>query len=195
MVSQRETPLFPLNTVLFPGGVLPLRIFEPRYVDMVRNCMREGCEFGILLIREGAEAGPARAYEVGTLARIVDFDQLPDKLLGITTRGTERFRALTSRIQDDGLMVAHIEYLPADPVLPLPEEFVRYGKLLEQALPQMGAYFAHLEPRYGDAAWVSGRLAELVPIPLADKQRLLEIDDPIERLHVLQPLMRGELAN
>jgi len=189
-------PLFPLNTVLFPGGVLPLRIFETRYVDMVKRCMRAGSAFGVALIRTGVEAGgSATAHSVGTLAQIVDFDQLPDKLLGITTRGTRRFRTLTLRVQDDGLHLADIELLSLDPVMVLPEEFSRYAKLLEQALPQMGDFFKHLEPHYDDAAWVGGRLAEIMPLALQDKQRLLEMDDPIERLHVLQPLMHGETAN
>jgi Lon protease-like protein len=158
--------------------------------------MREGGEFGVVLIRQGVEAGgEATHHDIGTLARIVDFDQLPDKLLGITARGTRRFRALTSRVQSDGLHVARIELLPAEPAIPLPGEFTHYAKLLEQALPQMGDFFKHLEPHYDDAAWISGRLAEVLPIELSDKQRILEMDDPLLRLQVLQPLMRGEVAN
>ena len=191
-----DIPLFPLNTVLFPGGVLPLRIFETRYVDMVKRCMRDGSEFGIALIQKGVEAGgDAAAHSVGTLARIVDFDQLPDKFLGITCRGTRRFKSLATHIQSDGLHRAKIEVLEPDPAIALPEEFVRYAELLQQALPQMGDYFKHLEVQYGDAAWVSGRLAEVMPIPLPEKQKLLEIDDPLQRLHVLQPLMHGEAPN
>jgi len=187
-----DVPLFPLNTVLFPGGVLPLRIFEPRYLDMIKRCMRDAGEFGVVLIREGREAGtPVSAHDVGTLAQVVDFDQLPDKMLGITTRGTRRFRALTQHVQSDGLNVAQVELLKPDPKVALPKEFERYAKLLEQALPQMGDFFQHLTPLYGDAAWVSGRLAEVLPIPLDEKQRLLAMDDPIERLRVLQPLIHG----
>src|SRR5262252_1411285 len=125
-----EIPLFPLNTVLFPGGVLPLRIFEPRYLDMVKRCMREGSTFGVVLIRSGGETqSSAATYDVGTLAQIVDFDQLPDGLLGITTRGTERFRADQKRVLDDGLHVAEVQKLSADPEVALPEEFSRYAKL------------------------------------------------------------------
>ena len=195
-MAATEVPLFPLNTVLFPGGVLPLRIFESRYVDMVRRCMRDGSEFGVVLIRQGVEAGgAATCVDVGTLACIVDFDQLPDGLLGITARGTRRFRVGASRVQDDGLHVANIELLSPDASIPLPDEFVLYAKLLEQALPQMGDFFRHLEPQYGDSSWVAGRLAEVLPISLADKQRILEMDDPLSRLNVLQPLMRGEAGN
>lgn len=192
---QTEIPLFPLNTVLFPGGVLPLRIFEPRYLDMVGRCMREGSEFGVVLIREGVEAGGgASVFSLGTLAQIVDFDQLPDKLLGITTRGTRRFRVLSARTEDDGLHVARVEVLPEPDSVPLPLDFQRYAALLEQALPQMGDFFKHLQPRYDDAGWVSGRLTEVLPIALQDKQRLLEMDDPLARLELLQPLL-GSSAN
>jgi Lon protease-like protein len=195
-MPEIEIPLFPLNTVLFPGGVLPLRIFEPRYVDMVKRCMRAGSAFGVALIRDGNEAGGrATTHGIGTLAQIVDFDQLPDKLLGITTRGTQRFRITTTRLQDDGLHLSAVELLPSDPGIALPEEFARYANLLEQALPQMGDFFKHIEPHYDDASWVSGRLAEIMPLALHDKQRLLEMDDPVERLHVLQPLLRGAAAN
>jgi len=187
-----EVPLFPLNTVLFPGGVLPLRIFEPRYVDMIGRSMREGSEFGIVLIREGVEAGgDATAYSMGTMAQIVDFDQLPDKLLGVTTRGTRRFHVLSSRVLQDGLNVARVEFVPEETRVSLPEEFAHYAALLEQALPQMGDFFKHLQPQYDDAAWVSGRLTEVLPIPLQEKQRLLEMNDPIARLHLLQPLLSG----
>ena len=195
-MTASEIPLFPLNTVLFPGGVLPLRIFEPRYLAMVKRCMREGSAFGVALIQSGRETdAQVVACSVGTLAQIVDFDQLPDKLLGITTRGTQRFRSLNARVRDDGLHVSQVELLPIDPVIALPEEFVHYAKLLEEALPQMGDFFKHLQPQYDDAGWVSGRLAEVLPIPLEEKQRLLEMDDPIARLHVLQPLIRGTAGN
>lgn len=189
----QETPLFPLNTVLFPGGVLPLRIFESRYVDMVSRCMREGGEFGVLLIESGREAGGSVTYRsVGTLARIVDFDQLPNKMLGIAARGTQRFRTLATRVQSDGLHVAEIDRLPPEASIPLPKEFARYARLLEEALPQMGDFFRYLEPQYGDTAWVCGRLAEILPIAMLEKQRVLELDDPLARMEILQPLMRAD---
>jgi len=191
-----EIPLFPLNTVLFPGGVLPLRIFEPRYVDMVRRCMREGSEFGIALIREGVEAGgPASTYEVGTMAQIVDFDQTKDGLLGITTRGTRRFRIRSTRRQADGLNLAIVESLPAESVVALPDEYGVFARMLIEALPQMGDYFKHLQPQYDDAGWVASRVAEVMPIPLTMKQRLLETDDSVERWELLTPLLRGGAAN
>src|ERR1700754_2017230 len=104
--GSTELPLFPLNTVLFPGGPLPLRIFEPRYVDMIRKCMREGAPFGVLLIRSGKEVGDvSSAADVGTSARIVDFHQMPDGLLGIVCTGEQKFRVEDRRVQADGLHV------------------------------------------------------------------------------------------
>src|SRR5690348_14909498 len=111
----KALPLFPLNTVLFPGGPLPLRIFETRYVDMVRHCMRERCPFGVVLIHAGAEVGAvADTAAVGTTARIVDFHPMPDGLLGISCVGEHKFRVLRRWTQSDGLNVADITMLPED---------------------------------------------------------------------------------
>ena len=104
-----QVPLFPLRTVLYPGGPLPLRIFEPRYVDMIGRCMKTDSPFGVLLIKEGSEDGPATTYEVGTLARITDWYQGSDGLLGITALGEQRFRLISSRREADGLNVGEIE--------------------------------------------------------------------------------------
>lgn len=195
-MNATQVPLFPLNTVLFPGGILPLRIFEPRYLDMVRRCMRDSSAFGVILLREGREVdAKVKIYSVGTLAQVVDFDLLPDNLLGITARGTERFRCLDWSTQSDGLHVARIESLAPERKMALPPEFSRLARLLEEALPRMGDFFQHLEPQYEDAAWVSGRLAEVLPLALPDKQRLLEMDDPLERLRILGPAIRGEAGN
>src|SRR5262245_56438120 len=111
--NSAEIPLFPLNTVLFPGGPLPLRIFEPRYVDMVRYCMRERAPFGVVLIRAGVEAGGAvsSTADVGTSARIVDFFQMPDGLLGLKCLGERKFRVSSRRTQSDGLNMGTVEWV------------------------------------------------------------------------------------
>jgi Lon protease-like protein len=189
MSDAREIPLFPLNTVLFPGGPLPLRIFEARYVDLVRRCLRDDSGFGVVLIREGVEAGgPALTCDVGTYARIVDFSQQPDGLLGIRAQGERRFRIRDRRRARDGLNLADVEWLPVDPALPLPKEFAELGPALEAILEQLGEPYASLERRAEDAAWVAGRLAEILPIPPAHKQHCLELDDPVERLRYLRPM-------
>jgi Lon protease-like protein len=183
--------LFPLNIVLFPGGPLPLRIFETRYVDMVRRCMREGTNFGVVLIREGREVGPAETFDVGTLADIVDFHQLSDGLLGLSCVGRQRFRIRSRSRQADGLNLAEIDPLQPESALPVPARHSRLAELLKNVLPQLGEVYEGLEMRPDDAAWVGYRLAEILPIPLADKQRVLELDDPIQRLDVLSPLAPG----
>ena len=180
--------LFPLNMVLFPGGPLPLRIFETRYVDMVRRCMREGASFGVVLIREGREVGPAETFDVGTLADIVDFHQLSDGLLGLSCVGRQRFRIRSRHIQADGLNLAEVDRLQPETAVPVPARHSRLAELLKNVLPQLGEVYEGIEMRPDDAAWVGYRLAEILPIPLADKQRVLELDDPIQRLDVLSPL-------
>ena len=189
--GSAELPLFPLNTVLFPNGPLPLRIFEPRYVDMVRKCMREGAPFGVLLIRAGQEAGEvSSAADVGTSARIVDFQQLPDGLLGILCLGDQRFRLEDRRVQADGLNLGTITWLPPEPATPLPPQHAHLGLLLKRALPQISDVYKAVPPGFEDAGWVSSRLAEILPISLSDKQECLEMDDPLARLERLAPFIR-----
>jgi hypothetical protein len=179
-----EIPLFPLNLVLFPDGPLPLRIFETRYYDMVRRCMREGRGFGVVLIREGREVGLSDTdlYEVGTMAEITDFHQLQDGLLGLSCVGRQRFRIIERRRQADGLHLGEVEWLNIEPSLAVPARHQRLSTLLGTVLPQLGEVYSNIEMRLDDAAWVGHRLAEILPIPLGDKQSYLEIDDPVERL-------------
>ena len=185
--------LFPLNIVLFPGGALPLRIFETRYVDMVRRCMRGSQAFGVALIREGKEVGPAETFDVGTLAKIVDFHQLSDGLLGLSCVGEQRFRIRSRGRQADGLNLAEVDWLASEPAVAVPERHARLPELLKSVLPQLGEVYTGIEMRLDDAAWVGHRLAEILPIPLADKQRCLELDDPVERLDVLGPLVKDSV--
>jgi Lon protease-like protein len=176
-------PLFPLNTVLFPGGPLSLRIFEPRYLDMVRRCLKEQSVFGVLLIVEGEEAGAVAAVaDTGTSARLVDFDTLPDGLLGVVCVGEQRFRVQRRWLQDDGLNLGEVAYLPADAPCGLPEEFEHLGELLREVLPRLGGAYMHVEASFDDAGWVSNRWAEILPLSRTEKQELLELTDPLARL-------------
>ncbi len=191
MGERAEIPLFPLNTVLFPGGPLPLRIFETRYTDMVRRCMREDSGFGVVLIRAGAEVGEvAGTADVGTLARIVDFYPLPDRLLGITCRGDRRFRVLRRWREPGGLNMAEVEWLPEAQAVAVPEEYQHLAGLLRKVLPELGDLYQSVERRFDDANWVGCRLVEILPISLGDKQACLEIEDPLLRLAQLSPLIR-----
>jgi hypothetical protein len=180
--------LFPLNIVLFPDGLLPLRIFETRYVDMVTRCLREDRGFGVVSIREGREVGPAQFHDVGTMAKIMDFDRLPDGLLGLTCVGQGRFRVHQRSLAADGLNVADVTALAPEPAMAVPGRHARLAELLRNVLPQLGEVYAGIEMHLDDAAWVGHRLAEILPISLRDKQSLLELDDPLQRLDLLAPL-------
>jgi Lon protease-like protein len=190
--TRTQFALFPLQVVLFPGGSLPLRIFETRYVDMVRDCMRTSSSFGVVLIRAGSEVGPAQTFEVGTAASIVDFNQLSDGFLGISCSGTQRFRIKTSGVQADGLNVASVEWLDVEPALSIPPRHAPLAELLESVLPRLGEGYTNMEMKLDDAAWVGHRLAEILPIPLAQKQFCLELDDSIARLEFLAPLVSAQ---
>jgi len=183
-VDLNALPLFPLNAVLFPGGPLALRIFEPRYLDMVRRCMRDGSSFGVVTLLEGAEAGaPARRVaELGTSARIVDFDPLPDGLLGLTCLGGERFRVLRRSQQEDGLNLGEVEWLAAEVPQLLPEPLQYLAAGLRELLPKLGHGYAHVAADYADAGWVANRWAEVLPLELEQKLALLGLEQPLERL-------------
>ena len=183
MTSTCELPLFPLSTVLFPGGPLRLRIFEPRYLDMVRSCLKASRAFGVVLILEGEEAGEVVSVaSTGTSARVVDFDTLPDGLLGIDCLGEQCFRVLKRWQQPDGLNIAELEYLPDDVPCALPAELMHLGDLLRELLPQLGERYAHVVAQYQDAGWVGNRWAEVLPLTVAEQQQLLELADPLARL-------------
>ncbi len=190
-MKRHEIPLFPLNAVLFPGSTLGLRIFEARYLDMVRECARSGRGFGVCLIMQGQEAGePALPAAVGTLASIVDFDTLPDGLLGISVTGGARFRVQRSRIRGNGLVIGEVRGWPDEPVVPVPLEFSLLPAILERLAEQSGLSWRNgPRERYDDASWVGFRLAELLPLGDAERQHLLEVTDPVERLTALRDAM------
>ena len=185
-----QIPLFPLNTVLFPGGPLPLRIFESRYLDMISRCMKDDISFGVLLIRDGHEAGPATTHEIGTLARVTDWYQGSDGLLGITAIGGQRFRLCSAERQDDGLNVGEIELLPAVEPTVLPEEHRSLKPILESVLNDLGRLYEDLERRYDDAAWVAWRFVEILPIDPEEKQTLLESGDIARCLRRIEEVLR-----
>jgi uncharacterized protein len=179
-------PLFPLHTVLFPGGPLPLRIFETRYTDMVRRCMREQLPFGVILIQEGEEAGEvATTAAVGCSARIADFGTLEDGLLGISCVGERRFRVQRVWRANDGLNMGEVEWFDPVPPIALPEVHARLAQTVRRALDELEDVYTNVERRFEDAEWVGNRLAEMLPIAPEDKQALLELEDPLALLEAL----------
>jgi hypothetical protein len=186
-MSIIEIPLFPLRSVLFPGGFLPLRIFEQRYLKMVRDCARNETGFGVCLIREGEEAvSPVKTTEIGTHARIVDWYTLEDGLLGVSAVGTVRFIVDTSWQEDDGLFRARVNVLPEPAPHRLPEAYSLLAEVLGRFMEKVGhQYPSWSEDCLEDAVWVGYRLAELLPLAGIEKQHLLELSDPMERLQSL----------
>ena len=167
-----RVPLFPLRSPLFPGGLLRLRIFERRYLDMVRDCARDGSVFGVCLILDGDRAGaPALPAAIGTGAHIVDFHKGDDGLLGIDARGGKRFHVERSGVRDDGLILAQVQWLLDDPEQPVPAEYGLLATLLQHLLERFGD-LPDDASKFDDAAWVGWRLAELLPLQPAQQQCL-----------------------
>lgn len=187
-----QVPLFPLNVVLYPGGPLPLRIFESRYIDMIGERMRNDGPFGVLLIREGVESGgSATTWDIGTLARIVDFYQGSDGLLGVTAIGGQRFRLQHAERAADGLNVGDVELLPEEPKVALPDEFRPLADILAGVLDDLGKLYENLPRELDDAGWVANRFLEILPIRLEEKQQLLASNDALQRLDLVSQVLNS----
>lgn len=185
-------PLFPLGTVLFPGGRLPLRVFEQRYMSMCTRCLKDNTPFGICLLQSGHEVAqpgqaPAQAHATGTLATIGDWDMAQLGILNITAQGGQRFRVLRQWQEPDGLLVGKVALLDDDDATPVPEKHARLLPLLRAIIDDLAdAPNAPVTPhRFHDAGWVGMRLAEILPIPASAKQTLLEVDDVCDRLEII----------
>ena len=188
-MSDQGVPIFPLRTILFPGSKLPLRIFEPRYLDMVSHCMRSNIEFGIVLSRKVPQPGMLETYAKGTLATIIDWNQGDDGLLGITTLGTNKFELLSMTKQEDGLNIGDIRIVEKEEDFKAPSNFDNMINLLEAILEDVDLYHKR-DKFFKSASWVSFRFAEILPLKIEDKQKCLEFDDPILRLNFLEPLIK-----
>lgn len=189
-MSEAETyrlPLFPLSSVVLPGGLFALRLFEARYLDLVGECLRNDSGFGICLIRQGGEAGePALPFGTGTEVRIVDWDQQSDGLLGITVQGQHKVRVHELWTEANQLVAAHVEALPPEPAESVPPECAGLVQILDKLLRQLEPTIRYEAPQWDDAAWVGGRLVELLPLPPRTRQYLVELDNPTARLHELR---------
>lgn len=184
--------------MLFPGGRLPLRIFEQRYMDMAKRCLKDGSPFGVCAIREGAEVlntvgAPALPYDVGTLARIAEWDMPQLGMLHIVALAGERFRIVERRVERNGLQVARVSPLSPERDAPIPDGAAACVRLLERVIEQQPELIA-APHRLDSASWVGARLSELLPLPLAERQALLELDDPAERLARLALKIRASRA-
>ena len=187
-MATETLPLFPLGTVLFPGGLLDLRVFEPRYLDMVRDCGRGDHGFGVCLILQGEEVGaPALPAAVGCEARSEDFSSSPDGLLQLKVRGGRRFHVEHSRVRDNGLVVGEVRWLPAPPPRTLRPEYDLLALLLRRMVERAGPAnrMQATEADFRDADWVGWRLAEWLPLDGDERQLLLQDDAADQRLQRL----------
>ncbi len=182
-----DVPLFPLSAVLFPEGELRLRIFEPRYLDLVRECAGGGASFGVCLILKGSETDAlAATASVGTLARIADFFSDENGLLGIRVQGRDRFEVHRLHMRDSGLARADVTCWPREPVMQLPPQFTLLADILRRLIEQAAPHLRHVEEaRFDDASWVGFRLAELLPLEPDERQMMLELREPAQRLAAL----------
>lgn len=188
-----EMAIFPLETVLFPDGVLTLRVFEARYLDLVSECTAAGTPFGVCRITEGSETDPGASHEaVGCTARIVDFDVEDSGLLNVRALGGQRFRVLDRRLRQDGLVRADIEMIDPDDEVRVPEEHADCETLVRRLVDDLVAREADpmrrmiAEPyRFDSASWVGNRICEFLPIPSRARQKLMELDDPVTRLSLI----------
>ncbi|HEX6706233.1 MAG TPA: LON peptidase substrate-binding domain-containing protein [Albitalea sp.] len=195
-----ELPLFPLQTVLFPDGLLSLKVFEARYLDLMGSCLREGTPFGVVALKQGTEARKVSSDTVnfeamGTLAQLLDVDSAQAGILQVRCRGKQRFSVRKSRQQDDGLWIARIESLPDDELVAPAEGLLETVKGLANAIATLKAQGSEpfLAPyRFDDAGWVANRWCEILPISLAAKQKLMELPDGQMRLQLVDEFLRSK---
>jgi hypothetical protein len=197
--ASRESalPLFPLKTVLFPGGVLPLKVFEQRYVTMVKTCLKDEAPFGVCLITQGEEVARRDAPEpsfarIGTRARIVAWDMPQLGILHVRTQGLGRFQVRSHTVGSDGLVVGEVTDIAPEPAREIPESAQALAKLLEVLIERVGKENFPADVALDDASWVGYRLAELLPLPLSIKQSMLEINDADVRLTALAQFLKKQ---
>ena len=188
-------PLFPLNVVVCPKGIMNLRIFEPRYLDMTKACLRENTSFGIVAVLPEKKGGMTEHLpfaSVGTLVDILDADVSKEDLIMISCQGSNRIKVNGFTIQEDGLIIGEVSNINNDLQIPIPDDLKKVSenlKRLIESLPEQGISerdIPIMKPyEYEDATWVSNRWVELLDIPLIDKQRLMQIDSPIVRLELI----------
>jgi len=194
-----ELSLFPLQAVLFPDGLLTLKVFEARYLDLIGGCVRDSEPFGVVALRQGAEvrkASEAVAFEtIGTMAELIDVDSAQAGILQVRCRGTQRFEVKSRRQQSDGLWIAQVETLPDDDSAAPAEALHETVKGLANAIATLKAQGSvpFLQPyRFDDAGWVANRWCEILPISLAAKQKLMELPDATVRLQLVDEFLRSK---
>ena len=200
--SFRKIPLFPLGTILFPDGVIALKIFEARYLDMIKQCLREKTEFGVVSIIKNLDASEEDLSlsfsSIGTLAQIEDFDPVQPALYMTKSFGTQRFRLIRSKQEVNGLWMGEVELIENDPLTPIPQEHQKVAELLDEIISAiqsedlLGETFFKKPFKVDDCGWVSNRLAELLTISLAQKNHLLAQTNPRIRLDLITEIIEDD---
>ena len=191
--DRTELPLFPLNTVVFPGGRLSLRVFEQRYLDMVKQAIADDTPFGICAIREGAETGtPAVPHAVGTLVRVTDWDMPETGILHIETRAQARFVIRELRTEPSGLIVGTVDAVSSEPAVAVPDEVGLAVEILRHIVAEYGDSHFPAPHEFDNAVWVGYRLSEVLPLKLSTRQNLLEMNDAVTRLRILAEFLRKQ---
>ena len=202
MTETQQIPLFPLRVVMFPRGRLNLQIFERRYIDLVTQCMRTSSGFGICLLKEGEEViqeGTNQTiHRTGTYSNIIDWDQLENGLLGITVEGSAKFSIEDCWQSDSGVLQGNVQFNETDNVgretIPLDDQYTALADLLQNLESHPLVEQKKLIIDYNNLWDLGWRLSELIPIEIEQKQQLLEIDDPWERIQSIEQLV-SDLAN
>ncbi len=188
-------PLFPLPTVVLPGGLLPLRLFELRYIDMVKDCFKNGSGFGVCLAKPSGDGQVEEPYPHGTLVSLIDFDQGADGLLHIVAEGTQEFQLNQYSIEPSGLVVGDVSFLPIAEPQSLPERYASLGSKLGVILDYVEQHISYPDRQLNDAAWVCHRLLELLPLDAPvkfDILNLIDLDDRLEAIEALKFSIESE---
>jgi Lon protease-like protein len=213
LLKPTTLPLFPLNTVVFPGGQLPLRIFEQRYLDMIKRAIADDTPFGICApawgtpagapplrgdpsaaIREGSETGtPAVPYDVGTCMRITDWDMPQTGILHIETVALDRFVIRSTHTEPGGLLIGTVETVSAEPAVAVPDDLELSVEILRHIIDEYGDAHFPAPHELDNAAWVGYRLSEVLPLSLSIKQNLLEMNDSVMRLRILTEFLKKQI--
>ena len=187
-------PLFPLNTVVFPGGRLPLRIFEQRYLDMVKQAIADNTPFGICAIREGTETGtPAVPHAIGTRVLVTDWDMPETGILHIDTLAVERFVIRSTRTEPGGLLIGTVESVSSEAAAAVPDELELAVEILRHIIDEYGDAHFPSPHEFDNAVWVGYRLSEVLPLKLGIKQSLLEMNDSVMRLRILTEFLKKQI--
>ena len=187
-------PLFPLNTVVFPGGRLPLRIFEQRYLDMVKQAIADNTPFGICAIREGTETGtPAVPHAIGTRVLVTDWDMPETGILHIDTLAAERFVVRSTRTEPGGLLIGTVESVSSEAAAAVPDELELAVEILRHIIDEYGDAHFPAPHEFDNAVWVGYRLSEVLPLKLGIKQSLLEMNDSVMRLRILTEFLKKQI--